>query len=95
MSVLSWNCRGLGSPRTIHFIKEITQQKKPNIIFLSETLVKVEKINELCRSIHFADYVVVDVQGHSGGLALLWNNDGGCKVLEVTRNFIDFEVENE
>lgn len=34
------------------------------------------------------------VQGHSGGLALLWKNSGGCKIIKATRNFIDFEVEN-
>ncbi|XP_074369678.1 uncharacterized protein LOC141711143 [Apium graveolens] len=35
-----------------------------------------------------------DVQGQSGGLALLWRFEGGCKVVKVTRHFIDFEVEN-
>lgn len=94
MSVLAWNCRGLGKSRTIRFLKEITQNKKPSIIFLCETLAKKQKIEELCRILHFAEYVAVEVQGRSGGLALLWRNKGGCKVLEATRNFIDFEVEH-
>lgn len=29
------------------------------------------------------------------GVALLWKNEGGCKVSEAIRNYIDFEVENE
>lgn len=75
-------------------MKEITQNKKPNIIFLCETLATKQKIKELCRVLHFAEYVDVDVQGRSGGVALLWRNKGGCKVLEATRNYIDFEVEH-
>lgn len=95
MSLLAWNCRGLGKPRTIQFLKEITQQKKPSIIFLSETLARENKIAEVCKNINFAEYISVEAQGHSGGLALLWKNEGGCKVIEATRNYIDFKVENE
>lgn len=94
MSMLAWNCRGLGKPRIIRFLKEITQQKRPNIIFLSETLVKESRIKELCKILNFAEYCSVDVQGQSGGLALLWKYEGGCKVIEATRHFIEFEVEN-
>lgn len=49
----------------------------------------------MCRSINFEGYVAVDVQGRSGGLALLWKNKDGCKVTKTTRNYIDFEVTNE
>lgn len=94
MSVLSWNCCGLGKPRTIRFLKEITQNKRPNIILLCETLAKKQKIEELCCMLHFAEYVAVDVQGCSGGVALLWRNKGGYKVLEAMRNYIDVEVEH-
>lgn len=80
-------------PRIIRFLKEITQQKKSNF-FLSETLVKENKIKSLCRQLNFAEYCSIDVRGHSGGLALLWRNEGGCKITEVTRHFIDFEVDN-
>lgn len=54
MSIIAWNCRGLGNPRTIHFIKEITLQIKPSIIFLSETLSKENKVRDLCKEINFA-----------------------------------------
>lgn len=76
MSVLVRNCRGLDKPQTICFLKEITQQKKPSIIFLSETLVKKEKVKELCKLLNFAECCNIDVQGRSGGLALLWRNEG-------------------
>ncbi|KAL8116071.1 hypothetical protein AgCh_022528 [Apium graveolens] len=95
MSLLAWNCRGLGKPRTIQFLKHITQQKRPSIIFLSETLAREKKVAEVCKTLNFAGFISIEVQGHSGGLALLWKNEGGCTVIEATRNYIDFEVENE
>lgn len=44
---------------------------------------------------NFEGYVAVDVQGRSGGLALMWKNKEGCRVTKITRNYIDFEVTNE
>lgn len=71
MSVLAWNCHGLGKPRTIRFLKEITQRKSPTLYYFSETLVKENKIREVCKALRFAEYYCVDVHGQSGGLDLL------------------------
>ena len=38
MSIFCWNCRGLGNPRTICFLKDLIVQKKPLIVFLCKTL---------------------------------------------------------
>ena len=95
MSLIAWNCRGLGKPRTIHFLKEITQQTKPSFIFLSETLANKSKVDAVCKAVGFAGCMVVDAHGHSGGLALLWKNDGGCVIRDFSKHFIDFEVETE
>lgn len=37
---------------------------------------------------------MVEAQGHSGGLVLLWKNEGGCTVINSSTHYIDFEVEN-
>lgn len=71
MSLLVWNCRGLANPRTVRILCEITKQLRPNIIFLSETLVQTKKMEKVSKQLGFARYFAVDIQGHSGGLALL------------------------
>ena len=38
---------------------------------------------------------MVEPKCHSGGLALLWKNGGGCRIKRSGTHFIDFEVENE
>jgi len=37
MNVLSWNCRGLGNPRTVRTLHRLVRVKKPNSVFLMET----------------------------------------------------------
>lgn len=75
MSIFVWNCRGLANPRTIRFLREIVNQFRPSFIFLSETLVKQQKVNSVCKLIHFAGCFAIDAQGHGGGLALMWKNE--------------------
>lgn len=77
------------------FLKETINYYRPNIIFLSETLVKKQKIAEICKIIGFAGYHALDVQGHGGGIALMWKNEGGVQIIESFQNYIDFEVSNE
>lgn len=77
MSCIAWNCRGLANLRTVRFLKEIVTQFRPNLIFLSEILVNKSRVEVVCKEIHFAGCHVVDAQGHGGGLALLWKNEGG------------------
>ncbi|XP_074342351.1 uncharacterized protein LOC141679878 [Apium graveolens] len=95
MSLLAWNCRGLGKSHTVRFLKETINYYRPNIIFLSETLVKNKRVAEVCKKIGFADYFAIDAQGHGGGLALFWKNEGGVKINNSCSNYIYFEVSND
>ncbi|XP_074378457.1 uncharacterized protein LOC141719994 [Apium graveolens] len=93
MSFLVWNCRGLANQRAVRFLKEIIQQIRPNLIFLSETFVTGKEIEKLCKTIHYSGWYAVDSQGHGGGLALLWKNDGeGVNIRGSSNHYIDFEV---
>ncbi|XP_074342277.1 uncharacterized protein LOC141679769 [Apium graveolens] len=49
MSLIAWKCRGLGRARTVHFLKETTQQLKPSFIFLSETLANKDRVDAVGR----------------------------------------------
>ncbi|XP_074360858.1 uncharacterized protein LOC141701117 [Apium graveolens] len=95
MSILSWNCHGLANPRTVRLLLDIDQQYRPSLIFLSETLVKHDTVQKVTKQLGFAGCYAIDVQGHSGGIALLWRNDGAVHITNSCRNFIDFEVSNE
>ncbi|XP_062186766.1 uncharacterized protein LOC133890399 [Phragmites australis] len=47
MDLLSWNCRGLGQPRTVQELVTLTRMHSPKLIFLSETRQNSEYVRRL------------------------------------------------
>ena len=94
MSCLSWNCRGLGHPRTVQVLLDLVRSKKPDFIFLMETLCSREKLEILKFKLGFNNLFTVDKVGRSGGLALYWNSSHNVRLMKFGRNFIDVQVEN-
>lgn len=74
MSSISWNCQGLGLPWKIQFLKDLINQVKPTFVFLCETISSRERMNWLRDKLGFEGMIVVDLEGRSGGLALLWRD---------------------
>ena len=68
---ISWNCRGLGNPRTILALCEIKKCRKPDFIFLIETLVHSVQVEKLKSKLGFEGAFYVDRVGRGGGLAFL------------------------
>ncbi|XP_060960190.1 uncharacterized protein LOC115703873 [Cannabis sativa] len=88
MSVISWNCHGLGNPWAQQFLKDLVVQKKPNFLFLCETLAKKEVVEKVRVAIGFEGALAVDCQGKSGGVALLWRDEEDVQVLEYGVSYI-------
>lgn len=92
MSIISWNCRGLGLPPNVRFLKELVRQERPSYIFLCETIDNKGKIDWISRSLGFDGLITVDAQGRSDGLALLWKEKEEVELRSFSRNHIDVEV---
>lgn len=71
MNYISWNCRGLGNSCTIQILGDLVKSRKPDFIFLSETLVTNKEIATLSVKVGLANFFVVDKVGRAGGLAIL------------------------
>lgn len=95
MILLSWNCRGLGHPRAVPSLRDLVRSHKPDIIFLCETLCNENKVQEVRRVLGFEGCFVVDKQGRSGGLALLWRKNSLCEVQNYSQNFINTIVRED
>lgn len=72
MSICSWNCRGVGLPSSIRFLKDLVDQERPSFIFLCETKDSKGRLERLRRELGFDGMLSVDPQGRSEGLALMW-----------------------
>jgi hypothetical protein len=44
MSVLSWNCRGLGNPKTVRDLHRMVKEKGTELVFLMETKMQNKKV---------------------------------------------------
>lgn len=89
MNHLSWNCRGLGNSRTVHVSGDLIKDRKPDFLFLSETLVMNNKLKELSVKFGFKNYFAVDRVGRGGGLAVMWKPNVACKVDNYSQNHIN------
>ncbi|KAK6151882.1 hypothetical protein DH2020_014517 [Rehmannia glutinosa] len=92
MSIISWNCRGLGNPRTIQELRGFIRNKAPKLVFLCETKCKASVVDKLKHSLNMFGFSV-DSRCRSGGLALLWQKDTPVSLRSFSDRFIDVDVD--
>ena len=92
MSTLSWNCRGLGNPRTVQEIMDIVFAKKPKIIFLMEVKVGRAYMEKMQNKLNYEGMFVMDSVRCGSGLVLLWKVENWVSLISYSRNHIDVQV---
>lgn len=93
MSVISWNCHGLGHPRAAQVLLDLVNHKKPHFLFLIETLSYRDKLESLKGQLGFDHVFIVDRSRRSGGLAWFWRKLDQVELLQFNQNLIDVVVE--
>jgi exonuclease III len=100
MKILSWNCQGIGNPKTVRALRKLINYNQPDIIFLMETKLHNPSKTHIAK--FAASYGFYNIncmcngtRGRSGGLLLLWN-DCTCHVdiMDMDFNYIDVSVTN-
>jgi hypothetical protein len=92
MSLVAWNCRGLGSPSAIPDLKYLVRHFNPDLLFLSETLAHRNKIEELRFLLGYDSCLPIDRTGRGGGLALFWRNSFNCQLIDFSNNHVTIEI---
>ena len=72
MSLLSWNCRGLGNLQTVNTLAKVVNKEEPIIVFLMETKLKKEWLDLIEEKCKMKNCFVVPSIGSSGALIMLW-----------------------
>jgi len=75
MKIISWNVRGAKKAQVLQEILFLKRMYQPQMIFLLETLVNKTNILQILPKMGFDHFDYVEPVNHSGGLAVLWNND--------------------
>lgn len=86
MKLISWNIRVLNSPRKGKLLKNLIMEEKPTILFLQETKCNSKILEKIAAKAWPGGLVtVVDAQGASGGLAILWDA-GKIQLVNIHAN---------
>jgi exonuclease III len=97
MKILSWNCRGIGNPRTVRALNKLIANNSPDIIFLMETKMLSTRSTFLSRLKDTYKTHQVDCSttggGRAGGLLLLWNScNFDLNIINANLNYIDMQI---
>lgn len=95
MIILSWNCCGLSKPCAVPNLRNLAQGHQPDVIFLFETLSYARSLESIQVALGFDSCLSVDVEGRSGGVAVLSKTSANCRILNYSRNFINLIVEDQ
>ena len=55
MSLLVWNCRGLGNPRTVRELGDYIRAKDHSVVFLAETWTDNDRLVQVLRNFDFVN----------------------------------------
>ena len=89
---MSWNCRGLGQPRTVQELVCLSKTHQPNVIFLSETRKNKDYVEYLRFRLGMKNVFTVSAQGKGGGLAVFWDDLYTLELNKFGKHFIDMYI---
>jgi exonuclease III len=95
MNLLSWNCRGVGSPGRVRDLYQLVKENHPNILFLLETKCQKNKLVLLRVKMGYGGFFVVDLVGRNGGLVLFWRDDVNLEIQNFSRRHINSIIKGE
>lgn len=82
----------VGKIATVPALSELVKTRRPDIIFLFETLCIANKVEELRVKLHFQSCFNVNCVGRSGGICVLWKDSSICNIVRVSNNHIDLHI---
>ena len=94
MSLLCWNCRGIGKAATVRERSDLARQFAPSILCILETQLEGSRVEQLAEGLGFNKSYAVSSSGRSGGLCIFWNDEIKVQVLGYSRYHIDALVDN-
>ena len=81
MSILCWNCRGVGKAAAVRELRDFARKFTPTLLCIVETQNDGARVESMASSIGYDKSYAVDSNGRSGGIGLFWNNSIKIEIL--------------
>ncbi|CAM8983245.1 unnamed protein product [Rhodiola kirilowii] len=94
MTILGWNCRGLGTSSAIRALKDVVKTSRPLIVGLLETKANKRRCEEVRVQVGFRYCFSVSSRGKAGGMALMWQDEIEVDIVNYSFYHIDFIVQS-
>jgi len=92
MSLLCFNCKGVGTTQTIFDLYKLLRRLSPKMVFLSKTKWSKVEMESILTELGNLFRVFVDTRGRVGGLAFLWDKKVDATLLSYSLNHIDCTI---
>nr|XP_023887421.1 uncharacterized protein LOC111999528 [Quercus suber] len=92
MTILAWNCRGLGSALAVRTLADEVRSHDPLLIFLAETKTGESRMKGIRNKLEYTQGITVPSDGRSGGLAMMWKEGSDVRFRSCSNSHIDVEV---
>lgn len=93
MSILSWNCHGVGKAATVRELRELVKRFVPTLLCIVETQLDRVRVENLTSTLGFDNSFAISSNGRSGGLGIFWNNPIKVEILGYSVYHIDCSVD--
>lgn len=95
MSILCWNCQGLGRTRAVRPLCDLTKCESPVVVLLQETKLSSQKAAKLQWELGYGNMLSILARGRSGGLLMFWRSDMSMTLRSFSHSHIDALVEGK
>ncbi|XP_058774622.1 uncharacterized protein LOC131648906 [Vicia villosa] len=92
MKIVSWNCRGLGNPRTVRALLRLNRLENVDVLLVIESRLKNDEVLSIKIKSGFAEVYVVECKGtgkdRAGGLIMFWKEKFQISIPSSSLNHI-------
>ena len=89
MSILCWNCRGLGNQRIENQLVEMVWEKDPSVVFLAETWTDEARLMLVKEHLKMKNKFVAPRRNKTRCLVIFWKEDFDLTVETFSEYHID------
>lgn len=93
MSLLCWNCRGIGKAATVRELRDLTRQFAPSILCILETQIEGSRVEDLVDTLGYNKSYAVSSSGRSEGLGIFWHDEIKVEIIGYSQYHIDVLID--